>query len=133
MPSTSVYVWGLTPQSMDACTRGESYTQLRHFRSNYSRCHEVDDALERIGDKSLFAEVSRFRGTMDAMEHLSKEIQEHEEEMYSSGNDNRKCVRHLERAHALIRVFEEEEIANGLQVITPWVVERRREECGRSS
>jgi hypothetical protein len=33
---------------------------------------------------------------MDAMERLNKEIQEREEEMYSSGNDNRKCVRHLE-------------------------------------
>jgi hypothetical protein len=67
------------------------------------------------------------------MERLNKEIREREEEMYSSGNDNHKCVRRLERAHTLIRVFEEEEIANGLRVITPWVVERRREERGRSS
>jgi hypothetical protein len=110
-----------------------THKQLRHFHSNYSHRHEVDDALKRIGDKSLLAEVSRFRGTMDVMERLNKEIREREEEMYSSGNDNRKCVCRLERAHTLIRVFEEEEIANGLQVITPWVVERRREERGRSS
>jgi hypothetical protein len=109
-----------------------THKQLRHFCSNYSRHHEVDDALERIGDKSLLAEVSRFRGTMDTMERLNKEIQEHEEEMYSSGNNNHKCVRRLAWAHALIRVFEEEEIANGLRVITLWVVERRREECGCS-
>jgi uncharacterized protein YdcH (DUF465 family) len=110
-----------------------THEQLRHFRSNYSRHHEVDDALERIGDKSLLTEVSRFRRTMDAMERLNKEIQEREEEMYSSGNDNRKCVHRLKRAHALIRVFKEEEIANRLRVITPWVVERCREERGRSS
>jgi hypothetical protein len=110
-----------------------THEQLRHFRSNYLRRHEVDDALERIGDKSLIAEASRFHRTMDTMERLNKEIREREEEMYSSGNDNCKCVRHLERAHTLIRVLEEEEIANGLRVITPWVVERRRKEHGRSS
>jgi hypothetical protein len=55
------------------------------------------------------------------------------------GNDNRKCVRRLERAHALERIFTEEEVYNGLWVITPWVVERRRqaredsEERGRST
>jgi hypothetical protein len=69
---------------------------------------------------------------MDAMNRLQTEIWELKEALYCSGNDNRKCVRRLERAHALIRIFEEEEIANGLQVITPWVVERRREECGHS-
>jgi hypothetical protein len=109
-----------------------THKQLRHFHSNYSHHHEVDDALERIGDKSLIAEVSHFHRTMDTMERLNKEIREREEEMYSSGNDNRKCVRRLEWAHALIRVFEEEEIANGLWVITPWVVECCHEECGRS-
>jgi hypothetical protein len=46
-----------------------THEQLRHFRSNYSCHHEVDDTLERIGDKSLLAEVSRFCRTMDTMEH----------------------------------------------------------------
>jgi hypothetical protein len=69
---------------------------------------------------------------MDAMECLNKEIQEREEALYCSRNDSRKCVRCLKRAHTLIRVFEEEEIANRLQVITPWVVEHCREECGCS-
>jgi hypothetical protein len=91
----------------------------------------VDDALERIGDKSLLAEVSRFRGTMDTMERLNKEIQEREEELYCTGNDNRKCVSRLKQAHALIRVFKEE-VTNGLQVITPWVVECHHEERGHS-
>jgi hypothetical protein len=109
-----------------------THKQLCHFHSDYSCRHKVDDALERIGDKSLLAEVSRFRRTLDAMERLNKEICECEEEMYSSGNDNHKCVHCLEWAHALIRVFEEEEIANGLRVITPWVVEHHREEHGHS-
>ena len=45
-----------------------SHEQRRHLLSNYSRRHEVDNALERIGDKSLIAEVARFRGTMDMLE-----------------------------------------------------------------
>jgi hypothetical protein len=109
-----------------------THKQLRHFCSEYSRHHEVDDTLECIGDKSLIAEVSRFHGTMDTMDHLHKEIQECEEALYCSRNDNCKCVHCLERAHTLIRVFEEKEIANGLWVITPWVVEHHREEHGHS-
>jgi hypothetical protein len=109
-----------------------THEQLRHFHSDYLCHHKVDDTLKCIGDKSLLAEVSCFCRTLDAMERLNKEICKREEEMYSSGNDNCKCVHCLEQAHTLIRVFEEEEIANGLQVITPWVVERRHEECGRS-
>jgi hypothetical protein len=70
--------------------------QLHHFRSEYTRCHEVDNALERIGDKSLLTEVAHFRGTMDAMDHLHKEIREWEEELYCQGNDNQKCVHRLE-------------------------------------
>jgi hypothetical protein len=107
--------------------------QLQHFHSKYTCCHEVDDPLEHIRDKSLIAEVARFQGTMDTMDHLHKEIREREETLYCQGNDNRKCVHHLELAHTLGRVFEEEEIANGLRIITPWVVERRREERGHSS
>ena len=115
------------------------HEQRRHLLSNYTGRQEVDDALERIGDKSLLAEVARFRGTMDALERIQREIREREEQLYCIGNDNRKCVRRLERAQVLARVFEEEEVANGLRLITPWVVERRRQdreresrECGRS-
>ena len=103
------------------------HEQRRHLLSNYAQCHEVDEALERIGDKSLLAEVALYRGTMDALECLQGEIREREEQLYCVGNDNRKCVRRLERAQVLARVFEEEEVANGLWLITPWVVERRRQ------
>ena len=102
-----------------------THEQRRHLLSDYAQRHEVDDALERIGDKSLIAKVTRFRGTMDALERLQWEIRERKEQLYCVGNDNRKCVRRLEQAQVLARVFEEEEVANGLRLITPWVVERR--------
>ena len=107
------------------------HEQRRHLLSNYTQHHEVDDTLECIGDKSLIAEVARFHGTMDALERLQREIREREEQLYCVGNDNRKCVRRLERAQVLARVFEEEEVANRLRLITPWVVERRRQERER--
>ena len=105
-----------------------AHEQRRHLLSNYVQRHEVDDALERIGDKSLIAKVARFHWTMDELERLQKEIREREDRLYCVGNDNCKCVRRLERAHVLEQVFEEEEVANGLRQITPWVVERRRQE-----
>ena len=105
-----------------------AHEQRHHLLSNYSQQHEVNDALERIGDKSLMAEVARFCGTMDAMDHLQKEIREREDQLYCVGNDNHKCVRRLEQAHVLEQVFEEEEVANRLRLVTPWVVERQRQE-----
>ena len=107
------------------------HEQRHHLLSNYAQRHEVDEALERIGDKSLIAEVARYRGTMDALERLQGEIREREEQLYCVGNENRKCVRRLEWAQVLARVFEEEEVANGLRLITPWVVERRRQDVER--
>ena len=59
------------------------------------------------------------------------EIQDCKEQLYCIGNDNRKCVRHLKKAQVLAWVFEEEEIANRLRLITPWVVERRQQEQER--
>jgi hypothetical protein len=73
-----------------------THEQLCHFRSDYARQGEVNEALEHIGDKSLLTEVSHFCGTMDAMKRLQDEIKEREDELYCHGNDNRKCVRCLE-------------------------------------
>ena len=107
-----------------------THKQLCHFQSRYIRRHNIDNALEQIRDKLLIAKVAWFCGTMDEINLLHKEIQECKEELYCAGNDNQKCIQCLEQAHALGWVFEEEEVANGLQVITPWVVERWHQEHG---
>ena len=101
-----------------------AHEQRCHLLSNHAQRHEVDNALECISDKLLITEVARFHGTMDALERLQKEIRECEDQLYCIRNDNRKCVHHLKWAHVLEWVFEEEEVANRLWLITPWVVER---------
>ena len=108
-----------------------AHEQHHHLLSDYSQRHKVDDALKHIGDKSLIAEVAQFCGTMDTLDRLQREIQEHEAQLYCVRNDNHKCMHCLEQAHVLERVFEEEEVANGLRLITLWVVERRRQELER--
>jgi hypothetical protein len=100
--------------------------QLLHLRSDYRLRHEVDEALEQLGDKSLSAEVARYRGTMDGMQQIQKEIRNKEDELYCLANTNQKSVGRLAEAHALARVAEEEMISNGLMIITPWVMERGR-------
>ena len=105
-----------------------SHEQHSHLLSNYARHHEVDEALECIGDKSLIAEVAWFCGMMDTMERLQQEIWECEDQLYCIRNGNHKCVCRLEQAHVLQQVFEEEEVANGLRLVTPWVVEHLRQE-----
>jgi hypothetical protein len=101
--------------------------QLLRLRSDYQLHHEVDEALKQIGDKSLSAEVARFRGTMDGIQRIQKEIWDKEDELYCLANTNQKSVGRLAEAHALTRITEEEMISNGLMIITLWVME-----CGRS-
>jgi hypothetical protein len=97
--------------------------QLLCLRSDYQLRHEVNKALEQLGNKSLNAEVARYRGTMDGIQRIQKEIQDKEDELYCLANTNRKSVGRLAKAHALARVAEEEMISNGLMIITPWVME----------
>jgi hypothetical protein len=100
--------------------------QLLRLRSDYRLRHEVDEALEQLGDKSLSAEVARYRGTMDGMQQIQREIQDKEDELYCLANTNRKSVGRLAEAHALMHIAKEEMISNGLMVITLWVMERGR-------
>jgi hypothetical protein len=102
--------------------------QLLCLHSDYRLRCEVDEALEQVGDKSLSAEVARFRGTMDGIQRIQKEIRDKEDELYCLANTNRKLVGRLAEAHALLRIAEEEMISNGLMIITPWVTE-----CGCST
>jgi 2-keto-4-pentenoate hydratase len=44
--------------------------QLLCLHSDYRLRHEVDEALEQLGDKSLSVEVARYRGTMDGMQRI---------------------------------------------------------------
>jgi hypothetical protein len=97
--------------------------QLLRICSDYRLHHEVDEALEQIGDKSLIAEVARFRGMMDGIQQIQKEICEKEDKLYCLANTNRKSVGRLAEAHTLTRIAEEEMISNGLMIITPWVME----------
>jgi hypothetical protein len=96
--------------------------QLLRLCSDYQLCHEVDEALEQIGDKSLSAEVARFHGTMDGIQWIQKETHDKEDELYCLANTNRKSVGRLAEAHALVHIAEEEMISNGLMIITPWVM-----------
>jgi hypothetical protein len=76
------------PEYNRGATPDYTHQQLHHFRSDYVQRHEVDEVLERIGDKSLVAEVARYRGTMDAMRCLQGEIRKKEDQVYCVGNDN---------------------------------------------
>jgi hypothetical protein len=71
-----------TPDHDHGPTPDYSNKQLLHLHSDYRLHHKVNEATERIGNKSLITEVARYRGTMDGMQQLQKEICDKEDELY---------------------------------------------------
>jgi hypothetical protein len=77
-----------TPIRNRGATPDYTNEQMLRLRSDYQLRHEVDEALEQLGDKSLVAEVARYRGTMDGMQRVQKEICDKEDELYCLANTN---------------------------------------------
>jgi hypothetical protein len=66
--------------------------QLLYLCSDFQLHHKVDEALERIGNKLLIAEVARFCRMMDGIQWTQKEIHNKEDELYCHTHSNCKLI-----------------------------------------
>jgi hypothetical protein len=97
---------------------------LRLLDTDYMGYDRIDEAIGEIGDRSLRAEVNRYR----RLEHKHKAFQESirrlEDQMFTTDVERRMCVSRLEGARALVRIQSAMQDNRQAFRLSPWSMER---------
>jgi hypothetical protein len=107
-------------------TQSSQNESLRMLEPGYRDCSAVKDALGRVGDRSLGAEVTRWNALKKKVKHLQDQIREHKDQLFALSVDQRACHKRLEEARVISRIQEEMRRDRQVYPLTPWSVERGR-------
>ena len=94
---------------------------LASLRFDYADASRIDNALARVGDKSLCAEVHRFRYIKKRFAELEEQMKTLEAEMWALQTRQRQCVGRLEKADVLRRINDER--GQDIRVVPSWAWE----------
>jgi hypothetical protein len=99
---------------------------LRLLDTDYMGHDNVDEAIGEIGDRSLKAEVNRYRRLERKRRSFQESIRRLEDQMFTNDVERRMCVSRLEAARAMVRI--QAEMQNNRQAfrLSPWSLERGR-------
>jgi hypothetical protein len=86
----------------------------------------VDEALGEIGDRSLQAEVNRYRRLARKRKSFEESIRQLEDQMFTNDMERHMCVSQLEAARALVRIQHEMRDNRQAFRLSPWSLERGR-------
>jgi hypothetical protein len=99
---------------------------LQLLQLDYMGHDRVDEALGELGDRSLIAEVNRYR-RLERKHRLYQElITQLEDQLFTTDVEQRMCVSRLEGARALVRIQGEMQRSTQAFRLSPWSVERGR-------
>jgi hypothetical protein len=99
---------------------------LRLLDSNYMGHDRVDEAIGEIGDRSLRAEVNRYRRLERKRRSFQESIRRLEDQMFTTDVERRMCVSRLEAARAMVRIQREMQDDRHAFRLSPWSLERGR-------
>jgi hypothetical protein len=100
--------------------------ELRLLDRSYQDWIMVDEAIAHVGDRSLTAEVMRWRGLQKRMKAAQESIRQVEDRLFAMAVDQRACRTRLEEAWAVHRIEEEMRRDRRVTALTAWSVERGR-------
>jgi hypothetical protein len=92
----------------------------------YRDRNAVEDALGRVGDRSLGAKVTRWNALKRKVKHIQDQIREHKDQLFALSVDQRACRGWLEEAWVISRLQDEMHRDRQVYPLTPWLVERGR-------
>ena len=95
-----------------------------HF--DYVDASRIDNALARVGDKSLCAEVHRFRHIKKRFAELDAQMKMLESEMWALQTRQQQCVGRLEKADVLRRIDYER--GQDIRIVPSWAWEDEEDE-----
>jgi hypothetical protein len=86
----------------------------------------VDEVLGEIGDRSLIAEVNRYRRLERKHKGFQDSITRLEDQMFTTDVERRMCISRLEGARAMVRIQGEMQRNTQAFHLSPWSMERGR-------
>jgi hypothetical protein len=99
---------------------------LRLLDTDYMGHNNVDEAIGEIGDRSLRAEVNRYRRLECKRKSFQELIRRLEDQMFTTDVERRMCVSRLEAARAMVRIQAEMQSNRQAFRLSPWSLERGR-------
>jgi hypothetical protein len=99
---------------------------LRLLDTDYMGHDNVDEAIGEIGDRSLRAEVNRYRRLERKRRSFQESIRRLEDQMFTTDVERRMCVSRLESARAMVRIQAEMQSNRQAFRLSPWSLERGR-------
>jgi hypothetical protein len=99
---------------------------LRLLQTDYMGHDRVDEALGELGDRSLTAEVARYRRLERKRKSFQESITWIEDQLFTCDIERRMCISRLEGARALVRIQGEMQRNQQAFRLSPWSVERGR-------
>jgi hypothetical protein len=97
---------------------------LRLLDTNYMGCDRVDEAIGELGDRSLRAEVNRYRRLERKCKSFQESIRRLEDQMFTTDVERRMCVSRLEGARAMVRIQGAMQDNRQAFRLSPWSLER---------
>jgi hypothetical protein len=99
---------------------------LRLLDTDYMGHDIVDEAIGEIGDRSLRAEVNRYRRLERKRRSFQESIRRLEDQMFTTDVERRMCVSRLEAARAMVCIQAEMQSNRQAFRLSPWSLERGR-------
>jgi hypothetical protein len=96
------------------------------LQTDYMGHDHVDEALGELGDRSLVAEVNRYRRLERKHQSFQESITRLEDQMFTTDVERRMCISRLEGARAMVRIQGEMQRNTQAFHLSPWLVERGR-------
>jgi hypothetical protein len=100
---------------------------LRLLDTDYMGHDRVDEAIGEIGDRSLRAEVNRYRRLERRRKAFQESIRRLEDQVFTTDVERRMSVSRLEGARAMVRIQRAMQDDRHAFRLSPWSLE-----CGRS-
>jgi hypothetical protein len=97
---------------------------LRLLDTDYMGHDNVDEAIGELGDRSLRAEVNRYRRLERKHKAFQESIRRLEDQMFTTDVERRMCVSRLEGARAMVRIQSAMQDNRQAFRLSPWSLQR---------
>jgi hypothetical protein len=121
-----MHMWHHVTNHLIISTDNDSNSENRIKLRVRDRHDRIDKSLGEIGDRSLRAEVNRYRRLERKRRSFQESIRRLEDQMFTSDVERHMCVSRLEAAQAMVHIQGAMQDNRQAFRLSPWSLERGR-------